>query len=362
MTSEKSVKTINSTVIKAHAGKKVQPTIPRAANDILVTAGEDQNKHMTKGVYANEFIKMAKDEYSDVVDEYEEEIDKQLSEEGIDLVEEVLHTDDELSDYGDTRDVQTGIYFPETFVEQMPARGKSQLITEAVEYYIKTPFLDRQHRIRVKREILQYERGEIEQEELSELAAEWIDVEFVPDSEDSQEDSDSEETEQTFRYDFPFEYEDHADDVKETQKQRISYLQEYIDCIADLYGYTDEDYPDNPEELIKTAERLFECSEASAKKYAAGVKVPVDEIHEEQKAQYTESEEFWDLVEDTKKWDSKTLHPSDFNYELLLENVSELEKHDIYLEHYLKDGYADRYKAVHDPDADDLHGSVVDTE
>lgn len=328
-------------------------------NDILVEIAEDGNNHFTKGVCATELIRMYSDEYNDGRDQHETDVNHQLSEEGVDLTEEVLHRDVELSEFGDTRDVQTALFFTESFNSQLPQRGKSQLITDAVEYYIKTPFVDRQHRIRVKREILRYERGEVEAEELSELAMEWIDVDPVQETEVSQEDSGSEES--AYRYETLEEYRESADQVKETAQARIQYLQEYIDLYAEVNSYTDEGYPKKQDHTVQIALNIYECSNPSAERYAEGVQIRTEKIEQEKEEAWTDSDHVQKAIDEAVENGEKTR----WNFveaEKMAERIDEFAVDGVYMVRETVEYKTDtktEWKLVYDPKSEDV-GTVVE--
>ena len=359
MSNTTTLTTVDSTPIERQSGNRVQPTLPVVVNDQLVRMSENGNTHYTKGVVLSEHIKQYSDEYNDGRDEYEQLVDSLLEEQGVTLVEETLFRDVELSDFGDMSDMNTAVFLVETLDEQLPQRGKSQLFIEAVEYYLKTPFRDRLHRINVKREILDYKRGEIEQEELSELATEWIDVEFVPETDDSQEDSDSEES--TYRYETLEEYRESADQVKETAQARIQYLQEYIDLYAEVNSHTDEGYPKEQDHTAQIALNIFECSNPSAERYAEGVQIRTEKIEQEKEEAWTDSDHVQKAIDEAVESGEKTR----WNFvepEKMAERIDEFAVDGVYMVRETVEYKTDtktKWKLVYDPDSEDV-GTVVE--
>lgn len=320
--------TVRQTVLYADAkGDKVHVTLSEAENEYLKSLTNDNVRHSTKGIKASELVAMYTDPIYDPIDKLEARVDQELEEAGIEW-EEDFSEESEIGDTTEDRKQRVMFLPPQVKSTLDDLDGyNSTILGECLNKYSRSEYDDRAERIEAKESLLESGESETTQEE-------------------------------KFRYEEVCLYPRHADEVKQTPAARSDYLQEYLDFMGENLGYTADFYPKTRDELIDLVLEFYGCSEPSAETYADRVSLRLHRVEQEKEDQYTESDEFRELVEDTKKWDSKTLYPADYNYEMLLSNLSELEKHNIYLLHY-KQNWEDRYEAVHDPESDDV-GSVVE--
>lgn len=149
---------IRNTMIVGFESERKQP---RMNSEIINRIDEitPNNKKYTRGVVVYELLKFADYEgkyENDMIDDYENEIDNKLDNEIKNISYHITKVGEDAPDYDTSQNKQVSIWLPANIVYDLSGRGYSQDIIDSLIEYESKPYRDREHRVQVKKNILDY--------------------------------------------------------------------------------------------------------------------------------------------------------------------------------------------------------------
>lgn len=190
------------------------------------------NKKYTRGVVLYELLKFADtdDQYEDdVIDHYESDLDNKLNNKINNIVysiNNVLTTDTIVVDMDGGK--QVNIWLPVNIVDDLSHRYSND-IGEAIKYYKVRPFRDREHRVNVKRDILEYINNIKSKSEMDDVAVDIVNGEY--DSNKVAEKIYTEDENEVWWKQMDTtttEMMERAEEVPKTKSKRVEFAKEYI--------------------------------------------------------------------------------------------------------------------------------------
>lgn len=168
---EKNRLEIEETALLGDDGKKSKTSIPDYIHKPISKRATELNKKFTQGIIVYELLKFTYNtEHKDVIDDKEEGINERLSANGVNPnnINKIKYKrrDEARADLRDGEEEgrkQVRYWTPGDYnIFETTDNTKGDMIKTAVLENIKTPYKDRSHRIKVKRDVLRYVEAEEE--------------------------------------------------------------------------------------------------------------------------------------------------------------------------------------------------------
>lgn len=150
----------NKTVIRGDRSDEMMLSLTTEQANYLSEAVKTKNKKLSQGIIAYEIFMSHYEGYEDEIDEFEKQVDAQLRDVNVepDLVNSVRWAD--LMDVTglEEQNKQRRLWLPVGFKRHLDSQESSNtdLFIESLNKYIKTPYRDRLHRIKVKQDIYKH--------------------------------------------------------------------------------------------------------------------------------------------------------------------------------------------------------------
>lgn len=279
---------IQKTILHGVEGVRKQPKL----NDELISyikEQEPENKKYTTGVVIYEMMQLTDiSDHKDLMDEHEECIDQQLKSEIKGIVDTINKIESKkITHLSTDSNKQVSVWLPPCI--DLGYNGSKKII-DAVQQYNVTVYNDRQQRIQVKKDLLDYIQSDCEADIFNYTSltrdiitdSDSVRNNDVPDYLDQIDMEWYEDTDVAPGY--MYNQADDNDLVKETKSARVKFLKVYYNKkIEEAREFTNSDYwdeintfeeamehnlPVDYNSTVKEIMNMFDCSRPSARKYA----------------------------------------------------------------------------------------------